>query len=623
MTALHADRILACARKAQPAWAELGASRRCAVLGNVRRSIALECESIAELIARETAKPLLDALSGDVLVTLEMMRYLEAHAPEILRPRRVGKPSFFFRGARFESHLEPHGVALIFGPSNYPFQLSMIPAVTALAAGNAVVLKCSERAPETAALMARLFARADLPQRLVQVLHDGPQQSAALIDAHPDIILFTGSSRHGQMVAEHAAKHLIPTILELGGKDAALVFADCHLERAIEGITYGAFSNAGQVCVGVKRAYIEASIYGEFLARIKQRIASLQVGNDSTADLCPLSGARATELRAQIEDALARGAILHSSRKCREVLGTEPVLLTGVPSDSRILTEECFGPVLCAATFADEEEALRLANQSAFSLSASVWTRDRARARRLATRISAGSCAVNDVIRVIANPHAAFGGNRQSGYGRYHGPEGLRAFSRVRTIMLASDRRTREINWFPYSDRTARQLAGLLRFRHGQSSLAARLIRMVMPLLLFTAFSTVLPAQSKPETHLTVNVRLTDGAHGDVAYLIFNSPSGFPADRNKAVRRGFLPIPAGARQMRIDADLPPGTYAVSVYEDLNGNHKLDHNFLGIPKEPVGASNNPRARSGPPRFDDCSFHIGTTSKSITINLVRGL
>ena len=623
MRPFHADRILARAREAQPAWAELGPTQRCAILGRLRRAIALECESIAESIARETTKSLLDALSGDVLVTLEMMRYYEAHAPEILRPRKVGKPSFFFRGARFELHLEPHGVALIFGPSNYPFQLSMIPTITALAAGNAVVLKCSERTLETAALIARLCAQVDLPQDLVQVLHDGPEQSAALIDAHPDIILFTGSSRHGQMVAEHAAKHLIPTILELGGKDAALVFADCHLERAIEGITYGAFSNSGQVCVGVKRAYIAASIYENSVARIKQRIASLRVGSDPVADLCPVSGARATELRAQIEDALARGAILHSARECSGGLGSEPVLLTSVPPESRILTEECFGPVLCVAPFVDEEEALRLANQSAFALSASVWTRDRARARRIATRVSAGSCAVNDVIRVIANPHAAFGGNRLSGYGRYHGPEGLRAFSRVRTVMLSSDRRTREINWFPYSDRTGRQLAGLLRFRHGQAGLAARLIRMVMPLLFFAVLSTISTAQTKPETHLTVDVRLTHDAHGDLAYLIFNAPSGFPGDRDQAIHHGFLPIPAGAQQISIDTDLPPGTYAVSVYEDLNGNHKLDHNFLGIPQEPVGASNNPRARIGPPHFDECSFHIGTAPKSITITLVRGL
>ena len=623
MRPTDADRILARARGAQPAWAKLGVSRRCSIVGRLRRAIALECEPIAELIARETGKPSLDALSGDVMVTLEMMRYCEAHSPEVLRPRRVGKPGFFFRGARFESYLEPHGVALIIGPSNYPFQLSMVPMITALTAGNAVVLKCSEHTPDTAALISRLCAQTGLPRDLVQVLRDGPEASAALIDAGPDIILFTGSSRHGRSVAERAAQYLIPTILELGGKDAALVFADCHMERALEGITYGAFSNAGRVCVGIKRAYVEASIYEEFVARISQRIAHLRVGEDATSDLHPISGAKVTELRAHIEDALARGATLHSPQENSSALGSEPVLLSGVPADSRILTEECFGPVLCLAPFADEQEAVRLANDSAFALSSSVWTRDRARARRIATSISAGSCAINDVIRVIANPFAPFGGNRLSGYGRYHGPEGLHAFSRVRTVMRANDRRTREINWFPYSDRTSRQLVSLLRFRHGHTGLTARLIRMVMPLLLLTASSTILAAQSKPVATLTINMQLTNEAHGDLAYLVFSSSSGFPGDPNKTVRHGFLPIRPGATLMSIETDLPPGTYAVSVYEDLNSNHKLDHNFLGIPREPVGASNNPKARMGPPRFDECSFQIGTASTSITITLVQGL
>ena len=618
---LNADRILARAREAQPAWAALGVSRRCDILSRLRREIALQCESIAESIAHETSKPALDALSGDVLVTLEAMRYHEARAARILRPRRVGKPAFFFSGAHFESHFEPHGVALIFGPSNYPFQLSMVPLVTALAAGNAVVLKCSERTPGTAGLIARLCAQADLPPDLVQVLHDSPEESAALIDARPDIIFFTGNSRHGQMVAEHAARHLIPAILELGGKDAALVFADCHLERAVEGITYGAFSNGGRVCVGVKRAYVEAPIYDEFVARLKQRIASLRVGTEPDADLCPLSEQTATVLRAQVEDALAGGATLHRPQD-RSAVGCEPMLLTGVPAQARILTEECFGPVLCVAPFTDEAQALAFANQCAFALSGSVWTRNSARARRVATRLSAGSCAVNDVIRVIANPYAAFGGNRLSGYGRYHGPEGLRAFSRIRTIMLASDRRGREINWFPFTSRTRRQLASLLRFRHGPAGLAARLSRMLLPLLLGAVFSLALTAQSKAETHLTVNVRLAPEAHGELAYLVFDSPSGFPADHEKAIRRGFLPIPAGARQLHIDTDLPPGTYAVSVYEDLNGNHKLDRNFLGIPREPVGASNNPPAHLGPPRFNECAFRVGAIAQTITITLVRG-
>jgi uncharacterized protein (DUF2141 family) len=265
---------------------------------------------------------------------------------------------------------------------------------------------------------------------------------------------------------------------------------------------------------------------------------------------------------------------------------------------------------------------LALANGSAFALSGSVWTQNRARARRVATRLSAGSCAVNDVIRVIANPYAAFGGNRLSGYGRYHGPEGLRAFSRVRTIMLANGRRSTEINWFPFSNRTRRQLASLLRFRHGSTGLAARLSRLLMPLLLGAVLGVGLHAQPKPQTRLSIHVRLDRDAHGELAYLIFDSAAGFPDHPESAIRRGFLPIPSGAQQLQIETDLPSGTYAVSVYEDLNGNHKLDRNILGVPREPVGASNNPQRRMGPPKFGDCSFRLGDESQTLFITLVRG-
>jgi acyl-CoA reductase-like NAD-dependent aldehyde dehydrogenase/uncharacterized protein (DUF2141 family) len=620
MTAPTSNQILAYARAAQPAWGSLHVSRRCTILGNLRGEIALQCESIADTIARETSKPLLDALSGDVLVTLEHLRYYESHAERILRPHRIGKPSFLFHGARFEASFEPHGVALIFGPSNYPFQLSVIPLITALAAGNAVVLKCSERAPITATLIARLCANANLPFNLVQVLYDGPEQSAALIEARPDFIFFTGSSRHGKQVAERAAKYLIPTVLELGGKDASLVFADCHLDRAVEGITYGAFSNAGRVCVAVKRVYVDASIYDEFLVRLKHRISMLRVNTDPDADFCPLTEHAQSDVRAQIEDALSCGATLHLPQD-RATVAHQPTLLTDVPAEARILTEESFGPVLCVASFRDEAEAIALANASPFALSSSIWTHNQACARRVAAQLSAGSCSINDVIRNIANPHAAFGGNRLSGYGRYHGPEGLRSFSRMKTVMTASDRRTREINWFPFNSRTKHQLAILVRFRHGATGLVERFSRLLLPVLVSAVLPLTIAAQPKTKTHLTIDVHLTQQAHGELAYLVFATPSGFPGDRDKALRHGFLPIPANAQHLLIDTDLPPGIYAVTVYEDLNTNHKLDHNFIGIPREPVGVSNNPPARFGPPHFSECSFHLGDTAQTITITLVH--
>jgi len=616
-----AQEMVARAREAQLSWGALGVSRRCALLGNLRREIAQHCESIAETIALETAKPLLDALSGDVLVTLEHIRFCEARAGKTLRPQRPGKPALLFRGSDFETHLEPHGVVLIFGPSNYPFQLAVIPLVTALAAGNAVVLKCSERTPQTAARIAELCAKAGLPGDVVQVVNDAPEQSGDLIDARPELILFTGSSMNGQRVAERAAKHLIPVILELGGKDASLVFADCHLERAVEGVTYGAFSNTGRVCVAVKRAFVEASIYDEFVERLKQRVAEMHVGSGFDADFIPLPKDQRTGIVSQIADAVRLGATVQYPRPWSES-SDNPVVLTDVPAHARILMEESFGPALCVAPFRTEAEAIALANGSSFALSSSIWTSNRARARRVALQLSAGSCAVNSVISVIANPYAPFGGNKQSGYGRYHGPEGLLAFSRTKTLMFSGDRKVRDINWFPFTSRTRRQLAGLLRFRHGATGLAALVSRALLLLLVGTIFSASLLAETQPERRLSIEVKLPTNAHGEVAYLVFNSASGFPNDTSKALKHGFIPVPAGAHEVVVDAELPPGTYAVSVYEDLNQNHKLDYNMFGIPREPVGASNNPRPHFGPPRFDECSVRLGTGDQTITINLVSG-
>jgi uncharacterized protein (DUF2141 family) len=466
----------------------------------------------------------------------------------------------------------------------------------------------------------RICTGVGLPPGLVQVLDHGPEQSSALIDAHPDFIFFTGSSRNGRDIAQRAAAHLIPGIFELGGKDASIVFDDCQMDRAIEGITYGAFSNAGRVCVAIKRAYIQSSIYNEFLERLTRRVAMLRIGASSDSDFTLPSLEDQSLLRLQVEDALARGAMLRYPPSA-SLLSERPVILTGVLPGSRLLTEESFGPVLCVAPFEDERDAVAQANASPFALSSSIWTRNRARARRVGAQLNAGSCAVNDVIRVIANPYAPFGGNGLSGYGRYHGAEGLRAFSRTKTIMFTHTRRKREINWFPFKCQTSRQLARLLQFRHGQKGFLAMVARVLLPILLGVALSVGAIAQTTADAHLSITVSLSPHARGELGYLLFASHSGFPGNRDAALRHGFLSIPSGAQQMQIRLDLPHGTYAVSVYEDRNRNHRLDHNWLGIPREPVGVSNNPTARFGPPRFEESSFRLDAGSTTISIDLVR--
>lgn len=504
MIPAEAVQIIARARAIQPSWAALPVARRCEVIGALRHALARQCDAIAALIAQETRKPLLDALSGDVLVTLEHLRYCQLQAGRALRPRSVRRSSIFYAGARFEEYLEPHGVVLIFGPSNYPLQLSLIPAISALVAGNAVVLKCSEHAPKTAAVIAELCATAGFPDNLIQVIHDSPDSASALFDAGPDFLFFTGSSSNGQQVAQLAAKRLIPAILELGGKDPALVFADCHLKRAVEGVTYGAFCNAGRVCVGIRRVYVEAQIYKEFVARLSERMSLLRVGNCEESDLCSLPHDLQPALRAHIQEALSRGATLLWPPDS-SLAGEQPALLEGVPADALLLTEESFGPVLCVAPFRDETEAVTLANNSTFALGSSIWTRDQSRARRIASQLTAGSCSINDVIRNIGNPWAAFGGNRRSGYGRYRGAEGFRAFTRVKSVMVASGRRAHQIHWFPFHSRTTRRLSMLLRVRHGADGFG-HLMRQLLPLLLGILVPAGFAQHAEALTHVTITL---------------------------------------------------------------------------------------------------------------------
>jgi len=331
-------------------------------------------------------------------------------------------------------------------------------------------------------------------------------------------------------------------------------------------------------------------------------------------------------LREQVEDALGRGAKLRTPWNPKEN-ASAPVVLTDVPEDAPLLAEESFGPVVCVAQFDREENAIRMANASLYALSASVWTGDKAQGERVAARMQSGSCAVNDVIRNIANPQASFGGNRLSGHGRYHGAEGLRAFSRTKSVMTVSSGRTAEIHWFPFRAATFARLRGLMRLRH-LPGLAARwkALREMWVLLLVLAGGAFIQ-RAAPETPsqgvLTIDVKRPPHPRGQIAYLVFNQAAGFPNNAELALRRGFVPVEQVEQSdQHIDiGSLPAGKYAVSVYLEENGNRKLDKNWLGIPTEPVGASRNPKGALGPPRFEDCIFVHGQASEWIAITLVQ--
>lgn len=459
------------ARAAQASWAATPVRTRVRSLRRLRGLFAARMDDILSTVSQEIGKPRMDALTGDLMVVLEAMRFNEQHVERVLRHRAIGKPAMLFSGTSFTEIQEPHGVALVIAPWNYPFQLSLVPALTALITGNAVLIKCSDRAPQTAALIATLFQEAGFADDLVQVSAASPSETQSLIEERPDILFFTGSTRAGTLVAQQAAALMIPAVLELGGKDPCLVFASSDLSRAVDGVCYGAFSNAGQVCVAAKRVYVERAIWNQFLPAFVYRASQLRIGAEPDADIGAIKFQfLRTLLAAQVDDAVAKGATLHTPWDGRTTDVVPPLILTGVPDDALLLVEESFGPVVCLAPFDTEAEAIAGANASQFALGASVFTGDRQQAMRVAKAMGAGSCSTNDCIRNIGNPYAAFGGNRSSGHGRYHGIEGLRTFTRTKTIMENTGSRKQQVHWFPFTRTNFRALQAIMILRHSSQS---------------------------------------------------------------------------------------------------------------------------------------------------------
>ena len=302
--------------------------------------------------------------------------------------------------------------------------------IPAIVAGNAVVCKTSDFTPHCGALIERLFASAGFPEGLVNIVQGGGDVGQALIDAACDKILFTGSVETGRRVAEACGKRLIPTVLELGGKDAMIVLADADLEVAASGAVWGSYTNCGQVCLSVERIFVERTIAEPFAARCVERTKKLRLGPGRSRHRrrpADPTSTRPADDRA-IEDAVSRGAKVLCGGHARPDLGEnffEPTVLVDVDSAARLFQEETFGPILAIQTVSNSDEAVLRANDSPFALSASVWTRNAPRGKAIAAQLRAGAVMVNDAISYFAIAEAPHGGCGLSGWGRTHGKAGL------------------------------------------------------------------------------------------------------------------------------------------------------------------------------------------------------
>jgi acyl-CoA reductase-like NAD-dependent aldehyde dehydrogenase len=428
------------ARRAQPGWAALDVRKRMAIIRRFRKLLNERTLEVAELITRESGKPVPEAIAAEVLVVQDAAEFSARHAVEVLRAEKVPHSNPAMKTKRGKLVHEPHGVIGIISPWNYPFSIPATETLSALVLGNAVVLKPSELTPACALKLQALLREAGVPKDAMQVvLGEGPV-GAALLEARIDKVIFTGSVATGRRVGVAAAQKFLPCVLELGGKDPFIVLDDADLDVASSGAVWGAFMNAGQTCLSVERCYVHRSVYDRFVEFCTQKAQLLKVGNglDRETDVGPMIDVRQLKIvEEQVADAVAKGAkILTGGRRLAE-LGSNfyaPTVLTGVTREMKLLNEETFGPLLPIIPFDTDDEAVALANDSDFGLAASVWTRDRRRGEAVAQRIEAGTVMVNDAIAGFGICEAPHGGFKASGVGRTHGLPGMSEMVRVRYI---------------------------------------------------------------------------------------------------------------------------------------------------------------------------------------------
>jgi len=461
------------ARVAQNAWAKVPIRERCAKLRALRERMMASRDELAYAVVQESGKPRVEALFADVFVALDTAEYFSRNAERLLKAESVPHHSIAAKAKSGRLLYEPLGVIGIISSWNYPLAIPLSQIIPAVVAGNAIISKTSDFTPLCGALIEKLFVDAGFPADLVRVVQGGGEVGQALIDATPNKILFTGSVATGRRVAEACAKKLIPSVLELGGKDAMIVLADADLDVASSAAVWGSYTNCGQVCLSVERLFVEQSITEKFIARCVEKTKKLRLGpgSDPSSDVGPLIRPHHVQRMSDlVQDAVSRGAKVLCGGGARPDLGPnffEPTVISGVDSSMKLFQEETFGPILAIQTVRDAEEAVARANDSPFALSASVWTSDTTRGEAIAKRLRAGAVMVNDAISYFAIAEAPHGGCGASGWGRTHGKAGL--LEMVQTKYIDSDRlKHREKPWwYRYGADLERAADAFLQFEFG------------------------------------------------------------------------------------------------------------------------------------------------------------
>ncbi|HEY2767940.1 MAG TPA: aldehyde dehydrogenase family protein [Solirubrobacteraceae bacterium] len=462
-------------RAAQPIWEAYGFEGRGRVLLRMQKWVMDNADRIVRTIVSETGKTYEDAQLAEISYGGAAFGFWAKHAEEYLADERVRSSNVIIAGKKLILRYQPLGLIGVIGPWNYPLTNSFGDCVPALAAGNSVILKPSEVTPLTSLLLAEGLRECGIPEDVFQIATGRGQTGAALIE-EVDMIMFTGSTRTGRKVAETAARRLIPASLELGGKDPMIVLADADIERAANVATYYSMQNSGQTCISIERAYVEAPVYDEFVAKVTDKVRALRQGRPDggpgTVEVGSMTFPPQVDIvEDHVQDALSKGAraLTGGHRGQGEGHFFEPTVLVDVDHSMKIMQEETFGPTLPIMKVADAEEALRLANDSPYGLAGSVFSRDTARAEQLARRVEAGAVCVNDAVINFAALELPMGGAKESGLGSRHGAGGIRKYCSQQAILVTPRLALkREMHFFPYTRRGTKRLGRLLKLMYGR-----------------------------------------------------------------------------------------------------------------------------------------------------------